>query len=62
MEYKRFWLDHKMSPYGGAKLGVGVNYDLPQKLEVKVGMSQVSALLPFLFAVVIDVVNNWCSG
>ena len=44
-----------MNLYEGAKIRVRVDYELSDEFEVKVGMHQGSVLLPFLFAVVVDV-------
>ena len=38
-----------MSLYDGAKTWVGVDSELPEEFEVKVGMYQGSVLSPFLF-------------
>ena len=43
--------------YEGAKLGVGVDFELSEGFEVNVGMHPGSVLSHFLFAVVVDVVT-----
>ena len=43
--------------YEGEKLRVGVDLELSEEFEVKVGMHQGSVLSHFLFAVVVDVVT-----
>ena len=48
-----------MSLYEGAKTRVRVDSELPEELEVKVGMHQVSVLSPFLIAVVEDAVTKF---
>ena len=48
-----------MSMYKGAKTRVRVDSELSEEIEVKVGMHQTSVLLPFLFAVVVDVVTEF---
>ena len=48
-----------MSLYEGAKTRVGVDTEWSEEFEVKVGIHQESMLLPFLFAVVIDVVTEF---
>ena len=41
----------------GAKTRVRVDSDLSEEFEVKVGMHQGSVLSPFLFAVMVDVIE-----
>ena len=48
-----------MSQYGGAKTRVRVDSELSEEFEVNVEMHQGSVLLPFLFAVVVDVVTKF---
>ena len=48
-----------MSLYDGAKIRVRMDSELSEEFEVKVGMHQGSVLLPFLFAVVVDVVTEF---
>ena len=48
-----------MSPCEGAKIRVRVDFELPEEFEVNVGMQQGSALSPFLFALVVDVVTEF---
>ena len=43
----------------GAKTRVRVDSELSEELEVKVGMHPESVLLPFLIALVVDVVNEF---
>ena len=45
-----------MSLYEGAKTRVRVGLVLSEEFEVKVGLHQGSALLPLLFAIVVDVI------
>ena len=45
--------------YEGAKTRVKVDCELSEELEAKVGMHRGSVLLPFLFAVVKDVVTQF---
>ena len=47
-----------MSLCEGAKTRVRVDSELSGEFEVKVGMHQGSVLSPFIFAVVVDVVNE----
>ena len=47
-----------MSLYEGAKTRLRVDSELSEEFEVKVGMHQGSVLLPFLFALVVDVVTE----
>ena len=47
-----------MSLYEGAKTRVGVDSELSEEFEVKVGMHQGYVLSHFLFAVVVDVVTE----
>ena len=47
-----------MSLYEGAKTRVCVDSELSKEFEVNVGIHQGSVLLPFLFAVVVDVVTE----
>ena len=51
-----------MSLYEGAKTKVRVDSVLSEEFEVKVGMHQGSAMLPFLFVVVVNVVTNFDRG
>ena len=44
-----------MSLYEGTKTRVRVDSELSEQFEVKVGMHHGSVLLPFLFAMVVDV-------
>ena len=48
-----------MSQYEGAKTRVRVDSMSSEELDVKVGIHQGSVLLPFLFAVVVDVVTEF---
>ena len=48
-----------MSLYEGAETRVRVDSELSEDIEVKVGMHQGSALSPFLFTVVLDVVTEF---
>ena len=48
-----------MSLYEGTKTKVRVDSELSEEFEVKVGMHQGSVLLPFIFAVVVDVVTEF---
>ena len=48
-----------VSLYEGAKTWVTVDSELSEEFEVKVGMHQGSVLLPFRFAVVVDVVTDF---
>ena len=48
-----------MSLCEGAKTRVRVESELSEESEVKVGMHQVSVLLPFVYAVVVDVVTEF---
>ena len=48
-----------MSLYEGAKARVRVDSELSERSKVKVGMHQGSALSPYLFAVVVDVVTEF---
>ena len=48
-----------MSLYEGAKIRVGVDSELSEEFQVKVGMHHGSVLSPFLFAVVVDVVTEF---
>ena len=50
-----------MSLYEGAKTRVRVDSELSEEFEVHVGMHQGSVLLPFLFALVVDVVTEFAS-
>ena len=50
-----------MSLYEGTKTRGRVDSELLEEFEVKVGMHQGSVLLPFLFAVVVDVVTKFSS-
>ena len=47
-----------MSLYEGAKTRVRVGLELSEEFEVKVGVHQVSALSPLLFAIVVDVITE----
>ena len=47
-----------MSLYEGAEARVRVDSELSEKYWVKVVMHQGSVLLPFLFVVVLDIVNK----
>ena len=49
----------EMSLNEGAKTRVGVDNELSEELEIKVGMHQGSVLSPFIFALVIDVVTEF---
>ena len=46
-----------MSLYEGANTRVRVGSELSEEFEVKVGMCQESVLSPFLFSVVVDVIE-----
>ena len=48
-----------MSLYEGAKTRVGVDSELSEEFEVKVGMHQGSVLSPFVFAVLLDFVTEF---
>ena len=48
-----------ISLYEGAKTRVIVDSEMSEEFEVKVEMHQGSVQLPFLFAVVVDVVTNF---
>ena len=48
-----------ISLHGGAKTRVKIDSEVPEELEVKVGMHQGSVLSPFLLALVIDVVTEF---
>ena len=50
-----------MRVYEWAKTRVRVDSDLSEEFEVKVGIHQRSVLLPFLFAMVVDVVTEFAS-
>ena len=45
--------------YEGAKTRVRVDSELSEELQAKVGMHQGSMLSPFLFALVVDIVNEF---
>ena len=47
-----------MSLYEGANTRVRVGLELSEEFEVKVGVHQVSALSPLLFAIVVDVITE----
>ena len=47
-----------MSLYEGEKTRVRVDSELSEEFEVKAGMQQGFVLLPFLFALVVDVVTE----
>ena len=47
------------SLYEGAKTRITVDSELSEEYEANVGMHQGSVLLPFLFAVVVDVVTEF---
>ena len=51
-----------ISLYEGAKTRVRVDSELSGEFEVKVGMHQGSVLLPFLFALVVDVITEFVRG
>ena len=53
------WVKSIMSLYEGAKRRVKVNFKLSEEFEVKVEMHHGSVLLPFLFAVMVDVVTEF---
>ena len=48
-----------MSMFEGAKTRVGVDYELSEEFEVKVGMHRGSVLKPFLFALTVDFVTEF---
>ena len=48
-----------MSQYEEAKTRVRVDSELSKKFVIKVGMQPGSVLLPYLFAVVVDVVTEF---
>ena len=48
-----------ISLHEGAKTRVRVNSEASEEIEVKVGMHKGSVSLPFLFAVVVDVVTEF---
>ena len=47
-----------MSLFEGAKTRVRVGLELTEEFEVKVGVHQGSALLPLLFAIVVDLITE----
>ena len=53
-----FLVRSMMSLYEGAKTRVGVDFELLEEFEVKVGMHQRSVLSTFLFALVVDIVTE----
>ena len=48
-----------MSLYDGAKIRVRVGSAYSEEFEVNVGVNQGSVLSPLLFAIVVDVVENF---